>query len=159
MLALRSYRRATTETDAPGASASATIRRFSVADQWRRRRRPFLPEESPASSPTDISDRVHYRLSGHDHRVDTIAPISGTRSRRVQAAQAGGIRPKCERLVDHVHDNPIDYLGNKISVTVTTSLLDCSDFESPEGLIEAARRSVQSNRARDSEGDADQLMQ
>jgi diguanylate cyclase (GGDEF)-like protein len=56
------------------------------------------------------------------------------------------VRPKCERLVNHVQSNPIDYLGSPIPVTVMTSLLDCRGFETPERLIEAARKDVQSQR-------------
>lgn len=66
VLAFRSCRRATTEIDAPGANASATIRRFSSSDHERRRRPPSPPTASPLSSDANINDRVHYLV------VDTI---------------------------------------------------------------------------------------
>lgn len=59
----------------------------------------------------------------------------------------GSVRRKCAQLVDLVQGRPIDYLGNAIFVTVMTSLLDCREFETPERLIEAARKDVQTQRA------------
>jgi hypothetical protein len=66
ILALRSWRRATVDTEAPGAKVSATIRRFSSADQSRRRRRSTPPAADLDSLATNNNDRVHYRF------VDTI---------------------------------------------------------------------------------------
>jgi hypothetical protein len=61
-LALRSWRRATIDTEAPGAKVSATIRRFSPAVQSRRRRRPPVAT-CAASFATNINDGVHYRFA------------------------------------------------------------------------------------------------
>ncbi|HUA51779.1 MAG TPA: GGDEF domain-containing protein [Candidatus Sulfotelmatobacter sp.] len=70
-------------------------------------------------------------------------------------SDARSVHSKCERLVGHVRDNPVDYLGSPIAVTVTSSLLDCGGFETPQSVIEAARRDVKGKRARNSPRDAD----
>ena len=86
-LAFTSRRRATTETEAPGAKVSATILCFSSADHIRRRRRSTPLGTCCSRSDTNIADRVHHRL------VDTIivsarypdCPIINT-------ARPGGLR-------------------------------------------------------------------
>ena len=51
---MRSWRRATADTDAPRSYVSATIRRFSSSGRTRRRRLAAEPDLE-----TDIYDRVH----------------------------------------------------------------------------------------------------
>src|SRR6266849_10907237 len=92
MLAFTSWRRATIDTEAPSSNVSATIRRFSSSDHNRRPRRSPPPAILPSPFGSDIRDRVHHRLRGHDHRVNTKPGLSADQAQSVQAAPAGGIR-------------------------------------------------------------------
>src|SRR6266852_8664862 len=92
MLAFTSWRRATIDTDAPSSNVSATIRRFSSSDHNRRPRRSPPPAILPSPFGSDIRDRVHHRLHGYDHRVNTKPGLSADQAQSVQAAPAGGIQ-------------------------------------------------------------------
>ncbi len=66
-LALRSWWRATTDTDAPGRKLSSTIRRFSPALQDRRAPRILATHHAPAC--TKDADRAHQAADGHSTSV------------------------------------------------------------------------------------------
>ena len=67
--AFTSLRRATTETDTPGWSLSATIRRFSASLQRRRGVTGRVCPDPNFSNPSDMCDRVHLAPGGHLHGV------------------------------------------------------------------------------------------
>ena len=86
MLAFTSCRRATIDTEAPGANVSATIRRFSSPDQHRRRRRPSAITVRSPSSDANINDRVHYPF------VDTIIVSHHDKPSPIFLTRPGGPR-------------------------------------------------------------------
>jgi hypothetical protein len=82
-LALRSWRRATTDTDAPGHKLSSTIRRFSSALQDRRAPRILATGHVPAR--TKAADRAHHAANGHQHRCHSLPGIRPARDAVVRA--------------------------------------------------------------------------
>lgn len=87
ILAFRSCRRATIDTDAPGAKVSATIRRFSSADQSRRGRRSPPAPACPASSATNTNDHVHYDFV--DTMIVSLRYLDGP---AINQCRPGGLR-------------------------------------------------------------------
>lgn len=94
-MALTSCRRATIDTDAPGSKLSATIRRFSASLHRRCRRRGRLAlAGASGSSSTDINNRVHNPLCGHDQSAHfTIAE-----ARSHNPPRPGGLHRRLTRI-------------------------------------------------------------
>ena len=81
-LALTSCRRATIETDEPGSSVSATIRRFNASGQSRRLRRRLVSTNPEVDTSVDAASMPHHRAkqqssAGVLHRALTLQRVLG----------------------------------------------------------------------------------